>query len=52
MSDTTDAVIGAVPGILAVGIMADVAGKMLNPRKVKAKKQKAFNNLKNNKSIW
>lgn len=30
MTDTTDAVIGVIPGLLAVGIMANVAGKMIN----------------------
>lgn len=31
MTDTTDVVAGAIPGLLAVGLMAGVAAKMLHP---------------------
>ena len=48
MTDTTDAAIGAVTGLVAVGIMANVAGKMLGnrrsyPKQRKVKKTKKMN---------
>jgi len=59
MTDTTDSVIGAIPGLMAVGIMANVAGKTMNqfsgPRRHQKtmRKQKHSYNLKSsNKSIW
>jgi len=33
MSDTTDAAVGAVAGLMAVGIMANVAGNMMRPQR-------------------
>ena len=56
MTDTTDAVVGTVGGLLALGIMANVAGKMMGkPMKVKPmkmKKQNHSNKMKSGKSIW
>ena len=51
MTDTSDAVIGVIPGLLAVGIMANVAGKIMQP--VKAVKQKASKAKSSSKdSYW
>ena len=49
---TTDAVVGTVGGLLALGIMTNVAGKMIKGPKPIRQKQKGFNKIKSNKKIW
>jgi hypothetical protein len=44
----TDALVGAAAGLLAVGVMAGVANKMLNEPRRKTKKQKG----KRKDSFW
>lgn len=61
MTETSDAVIGTIPGLLAVGIMANVAGKMIGNKPIKAKpikvnsikaKHNSINKSKGNKITW
>lgn len=57
MTDMTDNVVGAIPGLIAVGIMANVAGKVMkgssmNVKPIKIKKAKGSNKIKNNKITW
>ena len=46
----TDSLLGAVVGLAAVGVMANVAGKMIKP--IKVKKQKHSYNIKHTKTKW
>ena len=61
MTDTTDSVVGAIPGLIAVGIMAHVAGKVIGNKPLKSKsikvkplktKQNSINKSKGNKITW
>jgi hypothetical protein len=50
----TDGLVGAAAGLLAVGIMANVAGKMLQPNQTNAsnRKLKTKSNKKIKDSFW
>ena len=58
MSDTTDAVVGTVGGLIALGVLANVAGNVLRgPRRARAKplkplKFKAVKKKKVKKMTW
>jgi hypothetical protein len=46
----TDSILGATVGLLAVGVMANTASKMIKP--IKVKKQKHSYNIKHSKTKW
>ena len=46
MTDTTDAVVGTVGGLLALGIMANVAGKIMNGQKSRPRLMKPLKPMK------
>jgi hypothetical protein len=56
MTESTDALVGTVGGLMAIGIMANVAGKMMNGEhhrhRHQERRQKALSKSKGHKSIW
>jgi hypothetical protein len=48
----TDSLLGATTGLLAVGLLVNVAGKAMDKFEDRKEKHKHSNKMKPNKSIW